>query len=74
MTNLKKNRNTLTGPGNCKKTTRHHALLSLCAKSRQTNDAKSRKWPKTLFCAIFDDFEAKYLEIAFIQIEGYISY
>ena len=24
------NKNTLTGPTNCKKTTRHHAHLSLC--------------------------------------------
>ena len=38
-----KNRNTLAGPANCKKTTRHHAHLSLFAKSRKTKDAKSRK-------------------------------
>ena len=31
-------KNTLTGPVNCKKTTRHHAHLSLCAKSKKTND------------------------------------
>ena len=37
---------------NCKKTTRHHAHLSLCAKSRKTNDVKSRKWPKTSIWAI----------------------
>ena len=37
------NKNTLTGPVNCKKTTRHHVHLSLCAKLRKTNDAKSRK-------------------------------
>ena len=37
------NKNTLTGPSNCKKTSRHHAHLSLCATSRKTNDAKSRK-------------------------------
>ena len=42
------NENTLTGPANCKKTTRHHVHLSLCAKSRKTNDAKSRKWSKNL--------------------------
>ena len=42
-----KNKNALTGRANCKKTTRHHAHLSLCAKSRKTNNAKSRKWPKT---------------------------
>ena len=57
-------KNTLTGPANCKKTTRHHTHLSLCAKSRKTDDAKSRKWPKTLIWAIFDDFEAKFLQIA----------
>ena len=35
------NKNTyMTGPANFKKTTRHHAQLSLCAKSRNTNDAK----------------------------------
>ena len=38
-----RNKNTLTGPANCKKTTRHHVQLSLCAKSTKTNDAKSRK-------------------------------
>ena len=37
------NKNTLTGPVNCKKTTRHRAHLSLCTKSRKTNNAKSRK-------------------------------
>ena len=38
------NKNSLTGPVNCKKTTRHHVHLSLCAKLRKTNDAKSRKF------------------------------
>ena len=38
-----KNKNTLTGPPNFKKTTRHHAYLSLCTKSKKTNDAKLRK-------------------------------
>ena len=47
------NKNALTGLTNCKKTTRHRAHLSLCAKSRKTNDAKSRKWPKTSIWAIF---------------------
>ena len=47
------NKNTLTGPANCKKTTRHHADLSLCAKSRKTKDGKSRKCPKTSIWAIF---------------------
>ena len=47
------NKNTLAGPEDCKKTTRHHVHLSLCAKSRKTNDAKSRKWPKTSIWAIF---------------------
>ena len=41
------NQNTLTGPANCKKTSRHHAHLSFCPKSRKTNDPKSRKQPKT---------------------------
>ena len=47
------NKNTLTGPVNCKKTTRHHADLSLCAKLRKTKDGKSRKCPKTSIWAIF---------------------
>ena len=41
------NKNTLTGLTNCKKTSRHHAHLSLCAKSSKTNDAKLMQWPKT---------------------------
>ena len=48
-----RNKNTLTGLASCKKTTTHHAHLSLCAKSSKTNDAKSRKWPKTSISAIF---------------------
>ena len=40
---MENNKNTLTGPANCKKTTRYHAHLSLHAKSRKTNDAKSVK-------------------------------
>ena len=58
------NQNTLTGPSNCKKTTSHHAHLSLCAKSRKINDAKSRKWPKTSIWADFfgHNFEVKYLK------------
>ena len=61
---INRNKNTLTGPVNCKKTTRHHANQSLCAKSRKTNDAKSKKWTKTSIWAIFfDDFEVKYLQI-----------
>ena len=43
MVNFKKNKNKLTGPANFKKTTRHHTQLSLCAKSKKTNDAKLRK-------------------------------
>ena len=43
------NKNTLTGPTSCKKTTRDYAHLSLCAKSRKTNDAKSiQKMAKNL--------------------------
>ena len=37
------NENKLTLPANCKKTTRYHGHLSLCAKSGKTNDAESRK-------------------------------
>ena len=43
----------MTGPVNSKKTTRHHAHLSLCVKSRKTNNAESRKWPKTSIWTIF---------------------
>ena len=46
-------KNTLTGPANGKKTCRYHAHLSLCAKSRKTNDEKSKKWLKTTIWAIF---------------------
>ena len=53
------NKNTLTGLANCKKTTRHHAHLSLCAKSRKTNDAMSRKWPNTSVWAIFWRFRGQ---------------
>ena len=73
------NKNTLTGPANCKKTTRHHAHLSLRAKSRKTNNAKSRKWPKTSIWAIFGRFLGQispncksFWKIGFIQIEGHI--
>ena len=73
------NKNTLTGPVNCKKTTRHHAHLSLRAKSRKTNDAKSRKWPKTSIWAIFWQFPGQispnckfFWKTGFIQIEGHI--
>ena len=60
---IAKTNNTLSGPANCK-TTRDHVHLSLCAKSRKTKDTKSRKWPKNLIWAIFDDFEVTYLHIA----------
>ena len=46
-------KNILTGPENCKKTTRHHAHLSIFAKSMKTNDAKSTKWPKPQFGQFF---------------------
>ena len=42
-TRCRKNKNTMTGPANCKRTTRHYTHLSLFAKSRKTNDANSRK-------------------------------
>ena len=73
------NKNTLTRPANCKKTTGHHIHLSLCAKSRKTNDAKSRKSPKTSIWAIFWQFRVQissncnfFWKISFIQIEGNI--
>ena len=47
------NKNTLAGQANCKKTTRHHEHLSLCAKSRKTNNGKSRTWPKISIWANF---------------------
>ena len=50
---LNANKDTLTGPANCKETTRHHAHPSLCAKLKKTNVAKSRKWSKTSIWAIF---------------------
>ena len=49
----------MTGPANCKKTTRHNAHLPLCAKSRGTNDAKTRKWQKPQFGQLFEDFKVK---------------
>ena len=63
------NRNTLTGPANCNKTTKHHAHLSLCAKSResQAHDQKPQ------FGQFFDDFEVKYLQIA-IFFEKQVSF
>ena len=73
------NKDTLTGPANCKKTTRHHAHQSLCAKSRKTDDAKSRKWPKTSISAIFGQIRGQispnrksFRKIGFVQIEGLI--
>ena len=73
------NKNALTGPANCKKTTRHFAHLSFCAKSRKTNDAKSRNWPKTSFWAIFWQFRGQispnskfFRKIGCMQIEGHI--
>ena len=48
----------------CKKTTRHHAHLSLCAKPKKTKDAKSRKWPKTTIWVIFWRFRDQILQIA----------
>ena len=78
-TNSTGNKNTMTGLVNCKKTTRHHAHLLLGAKSRKTNDAKSRKWPKTSISAIFWRFRGQIppnckfsWKIGCIQIEGHI--
>ena len=57
----------LNGPANCKKTTRHHAHLSLCAKS---NDGKlmmqSRENGQK------PQFPNFFWKIVLIQIEGHI--
>ena len=47
FSNAMVNKNRLTGLANFMNTTLHHAHLSLWAKSRKTNNAKSRKPPKT---------------------------
>ena len=49
------NKNTLNGLANCKKTTTHHAHLSLCAKSRKANDAKVEKMAENLQIVIFSE-------------------
>ena len=48
------NKNTMTGPAISKKTTRHHAHLSLCAKSRKTNDTsrENGQRPSGIFLTI----------------------
>ena len=55
----KKMKNTLTGPATCNETTRHHAYLPLCAKSRKTNGVKLRKWSKTSIWVIFGRFQGQ---------------
>ena len=76
----KTNKNTLTGQVNCKKTTRHHAHLSLCAKSRENINARSIKWPKTSIWAIFGRFRGQispnckfFWKTGFIQIESHFG-
>ena len=60
---LSENKNTLTGPVNCKKITRHHAHLSFCTESRKTNNASRENGQKPQFGQFFDDFGIKYLQI-----------
>ena len=59
MLNSMLNKNTLTGPAHCKKTTRHHAHLSLSAKPKKANGTKSREWSKTSILAIFWRFRGQ---------------
>ena len=76
LNNLKPNnvnKTTMTGPANCKKTTRHHDHLSLCATSRKTNDASQENGQKPQFGQFFDDFKVKYLQIATIS-EKWVSF
>ena len=73
------NKNTSTGPTNCKKTTRHHAHLSLCQNQGKLMMQSRENGQKPQFGQFFDGFEVKYLQIAifsekisFIQIEDHI--
>ena len=65
MLKIRKDKNTLTGPENCNKTTRHHAHLSLCAKSRKLMmESRENLGQKPQFGQFFEDFEVRYLQIA----------
>ena len=61
---MRKNKNTLTGPANCKKTTRHHAHLSLRENQGKLIMQSRENGQKPQFGQFFDDFEVKYLQIA----------
>ena len=58
---MKQNKSTLTGPADCKETTRHYAesqgKLIMQMQSRENGQ-------KPQFGQFFDDFEVKYLQIA----------
>ena len=59
------NKNTLTGPADCKKTTWHHAHIYHYVQNQGKLMMQSREnGEKPQFGQFFDDFEAKYLEIA----------
>ena len=55
---VRKNKNTLTRPENCRKTARHFHL-SLCQKWRKINNAKLRKWSTTSILATFWQFQGQ---------------
>ena len=68
------NKKTLTGPTNCKKTTRHHGHLTLCAKSRKTNDAKSKNGQKPQFGQFFfDDSRSNIFKLQFFLKNSFQS-
>ena len=58
---MKQNKSTLTGPADCKETTRHYAesqgKLKMQMQSRENGQ-------KPQFGQFFEDFEVKYLQIA----------
>ena len=72
--NFLNNKNVLTGPANCKQTTRHHAYLSLWGKPRKINNAKSRKWPKTSIWTIFLTISRSDIPNVSLQLKVHITY
>ena len=60
----KQKKNTLTGPVNCKKTTRHHAPYHYVQNQGQLMMQSPENGQKPQIGQFFDNFEAKYLEIA----------
>ena len=58
-----KNKNTLTGPTNCKKTTRNHAYHYVQNQGKLMMQSRENG-QKPQSGQFFDDFEVKYLQIA----------